>query len=444
MKVSRYNLYFPLENKYVVYNTLKDSTATIDEDLKECLATSTLASLSDQVRGGLLRCGIIVPDNTDEKALLHYQYQRAKYSADFISVLLLPTYQCNLSCHYCPNPGQPVFMSLETTRSTVLFLTNLLQVTNLGIIVKLYGGEPLLNEKCCLTLCEALASFCQERNLPFLAAAMTNGTLLAHEAVAPLLHSVGAIHVTFDGSQQYHDAVRHYRNGKGTYEDIMEGLSLAREKNVRISARVNITPENLYSVEDLLYDLKKRKFDEYEGFDIYFGPVIPLDECRYYEDDASSRKVKEKTYTLVPALRQIVKKAKWGGKTRDIISDLRGVPKPEQCQYSKAYNYVIDPLGKFYTCPAFVGDSNYCIGALNPDGSAEFTSLYYDIHTRDVMHLECQDCAYMPMCGGGCPVRACMRNKTVDSSYCGSIKELAESQTLLYMQYKRPDLCGKE
>ena len=439
MKVSRYNLYFPLKDKHVIYNTLTDTMMMADKELTESLKTAALGSIHKEIKKALFQHGIIVSGNTDETALLRFRSQVAKYAVDYISVLLLPTFSCNLSCHYCPNPAQPVYMDEKTTQNVIQFLTSLVQSQNVGLLLKLYGGEPLLNADCCLSLCTALSSVCQSRQVPFLAAAMTNGTLITRDTVTPFLDYLGAIHVTFDGSQQYHDKVRHYTNGKGTYEDIMESLSLARDRNMRISIRVNITPENLDSISDLLYDLKKRKFDEYKGFDIHFGPVIPLDECKYYEDDASSRKVKEKTYALVPALRQIVKNAQWEGKTRDIISDLRSVSKPEQCQYAKAHNYVIGPRGNFYTCPAFVGNEDYCIGTV-AEGTAEFYPLYYDIHTRDVMHNECAACAYMPVCGGGCPARAYMRKKTVDAYYCGSTKELTESRMLLYLQYKRPDL----
>lgn len=60
------------------------------------------------------------------------------------------------------------------------------------------------------------------------------------------------------------------------------------------------------------------------------------------------------------------------------------------------------------------------------------------------MDEDLKDGDYMPICGGGSPVRACMQNNPVDSSSCGSIKELAKSQTLFYMQCVRPDLFGRE
>lgn len=442
MKVSQYNLYFPLKDRYVVYNTLQDTVAVVDEDLRECLTTSALENLDNGVIQGLLQCGVLISDDTDEKALLRYRYQAAKYSADFISVLLLPTFACNLSCHYCPNPAQPVFMDAETTRSVISFLESLMRSANRGIILKLYGGEPLLHADCCHILCEALSTSCQRRNLPFLAAAMTNGTLLTHKKTEKVLPYLGAIHVTLDGYQQYHDSIRHYTNGKGTYTDIMDGLSLARENGTRISVRVNTTAENMDSIKELLEDLKKRKFDEYSKFEIYFGPIAPLEECTYFKDDAPSQKLKKDTFELVPHLRHIVAATGWKGKTRDIVSDLRSVSKPELCQYSKAYTFVVGPSGKFYTCPAFVGDPDYCIGTLK-EGTAEFTSLYYDIHTRDPLRLDCQDCAYLPVCGGGCPVRAYMRHNTVDAYYCGSTKELIQSQMLSYVQYKRPELFGR-
>jgi uncharacterized protein len=437
MKVSRYNLYFPLEDRYVIYNTLTDSIMVADEELM--LTASSLEGIDTSSIQSLLQCGIVVSDNTDEKAILRYRYYAAKYAADFISVLLLPTYACNLSCHYCPNPAHPVFMTPETTESVILFLKSLMKSTRCGVVLKLYGGEPLLNELCCRSLCETLSSFCRERNLPFLAAAMTNGTLLAHTKTEKLLTCLGAVHVTLDGFKPYHDSIRFYTDGGGTYEDIMKGLSLAREKAMRISVRVNTTSENLDSIRELLEDLKKRKFDEYEGFEIYFGPIAPKDECKHFKDDVSSQKFKDSTFALVSQVREIVKASAWKGKTRDIISDVRSVSKPELCQYQKAHTFVIGPHGKFYTCPAFAGDPDYCIGTLK-DGTAEFTSLYYDMHTRDVMQLECADCEYMPVCGGGCPAAAYSQHKTVDSYYCGTTRESTESQMLSYLQYKYPDL----
>ncbi|MBU7016217.1 MAG: SPASM domain-containing protein [Theionarchaea archaeon] len=438
MKVSKYNLYIPLQNKYVLYNMLTDAVLIIDEDLKESL-TGTLKGLDSTIQKSLTQYGILVPDYTDEKALLAYQYQVAKYSADFISVLLLPTYACNLSCNYCPNPGKPVFMSKQTTDYVITFLKSLVQSTRLGVVLKLYGGEPLLHGDCCHVLCKTLSSFCQNEKVPFMAAAMTNGTLLTHRKTELLLPYLGAIHVTLDGSKLYHDTIRYYSGGKGTYGDIMEGLSLAREKGMLISVRINITAENLDSIEELLRDLKTRAFDEYTRFEIHFGPIAPLEECKYFTDDASSQKSRTDTFELVPRIREIINTVQWKGKIRDIISDLRSVSKPEQCSYAKAYTFVIDPLGDFYICPAFVGNSEYCAGSVRK-GVPEFTSLYYNIRTRDAMQLECQDCVYTPVCGGGCPVRAYVRNKTVDSPYCGSTKELTGSRMLLYLKHKKPDL----
>ncbi|MGC1122927.1 MAG: SPASM domain-containing protein [Candidatus Methanofastidiosia archaeon] len=441
MKVSRYNLYFPLKNKYLVYNTLKDSILVIDEDLKTLLETQNLSDISPDMGKALHECGIIVPDSLDEKALVTFKYQVGKYSTEYVTVLLLPTYACNLSCHYCPNPGEPVFMDSETTQQVVAFLKECMKSARRGLILKLYGGEPLLNVECCTTVCHSLSSFCQTHSLPFFAAAMTNGTLLTAKKPGDVLPYLGAIHVTLDGSQPYHDAVRHYSSGKGTYHDIMEGLCLAREKSMRISVRVNTTPENICSLNDLLGDLRKYKFDEYDKFEIYFGPIAPKEECKHFKDEDSSGKFRKTIYELVPQLWKIVKESGWKGKKRDIITDVRSVQRPVQCQYQKAYTYVIDPRGQFYTCPAFAGDPRYCVGALSDTGP-EFTALYYTMHTRDVMLMECGDCAYMPVCGGGCPAAALSHKGGVTDYYCGSIRESTESEIRLYVNRTYPEAHG--
>ncbi len=442
MKSSLYNLYFPLKDKYIVYNTLKDSLLVVDEDLKILLETADLESIDEKTAQSLLKCGITLPDNLDEKALLRFSYLKAKYSPDYISVLLLPTYACNLSCHYCPNPSRPIMMTPETAHSVAHFLKTVMQSTRYGVILKLYGGEPLLNADCCTILCQELSSFCHKNNLPFLAAAMTNGTLLTHKKTESLLPYLGAVHITMDGFKPYHDGIRYYSHGGGTYDDILEGLTLLRERNIRTSVRINATLENLDSIRELLEDLKKHEFDEYNKFEIYFGPIAPLEECKYFKDDKASQEFKDDTFNLIPKLREIVKSSQWKGSIRDMVLDLKGVPKPELCQYEKSYYYVIDPEGSFFTCPGFCGNTDYCIGTLKK-GIPEFASLYYDIHTRDVMQGECLDCQYMPVCGGGCPARAYIRTGKFDSVFCGSVKELTKVRTLSYLHVIRPDLFSE-
>ncbi|MBU7025238.1 MAG: hypothetical protein HXS40_13835, partial [Theionarchaea archaeon] len=66
MKVSRYNLYFPLKGKYLVYNTLRDSILVVDEDLKTLLEAQNLSDIPPDMGEALHACGIIVPDSLDE------------------------------------------------------------------------------------------------------------------------------------------------------------------------------------------------------------------------------------------------------------------------------------------------------------------------------------------------------------------------------------------
>ena len=59
---------------------------------------------------------------------------------------------------------------------------------------------------------------------------------------------------------------------------------------------------------------------------------------------------------------------------------------------------VIDPLGRIYTCPAFVGREGFQAGDI-------YHEELFDKH-REFMEMpmpdECWECAYIPMCNGGC------------------------------------------
>jgi uncharacterized protein len=75
---------------------------------------------------------------------------------------------------------------------------------------------------------------------------------------------------------------------------------------------------------------------------------------------------------------------------------------------------VIDPLGRIYTCPAFVGREGFQVGDI-------YHQDLFDKH-REFMSMEspdeCFECAYMPLCGGGCKHVAYIKHGDLSRTMC--------------------------
>jgi uncharacterized protein len=109
------------------------------------------------------------------------------------------------------------------------------------------------------------------------------------------------------------------------------------------------------------------------------------------------------------------------------------------CEHLKTRNYVIDPSCDLYLCPSTALDKRYKTGKICEDG-ATWKGIYYDIHTRNPLDFEdCRVCAYLPMCGGGCPVHACKKNGTFHAPYCGINKEFTAGRVLSYLRNWHPE-----
>jgi len=75
---------------------------------------------------------------------------------------------------------------------------------------------------------------------------------------------------------------------------------------------------------------------------------------------------------------------------------------------------VIDPLGRIYTCPAFVGREGFQTGDIYHEDLFDNNQEFMDIEIPE----DCFKCAFMPMCGGGCKHVAYIRYGDLKKIVC--------------------------
>lgn len=448
MNISAYNLYIPINSQdFILYNILNNTFILIDSELKNALEAGNLEKIGRDDRERLRAYGIILEGCTNEKNIFDYRYNSLKFSSSYSTFVIFPTYKCNLSCHYCYQKAAnlpEMSMDKEAADRTVRFIqatTRENQSENL--VIKLFGGEPLLNAGACIDISERLFEWSMRNKINYIGTLTTNGTLFSGKIFKKLSPYLSAVHITLDGSRGLHNEKRFYRNGKGTYDDVLKAVSLTKDCGKYLTLRINLYEEKLQYLYELLNDLDKTGIGGNEKLIFDFGLVVQ-DSCGLNCDDDSYVKNKAKYLELLPEVREIMKETGWEHKAYFTYADDMGRGRAPMCEHLKTRNYVIDPSCDLYLCPSTALDRRYKIGKICEDGAA-WEGIYYDIYTRNPLDFEdCRNCVYLPSCGGGCPVHACKKNGTFRAPYCGINKEFTAGRVLSYLRNWHPEIFEGE
>jgi uncharacterized protein len=150
-----------------------------------------------------------------------------------LEVVLKTVERCNLNCSYCYffNAGDdsykkhPPFISMETISDLATFLKN--GINDLGIktvIIDFHGGEPMLQpladfDRMCTILKDAL------KDVPrYVFTMQTNGTLVTDPWIDLISKHKVVVGVSCDGLKENHDKFRVDHKGRGSYDQMVQGL----------------------------------------------------------------------------------------------------------------------------------------------------------------------------------------------------------------------------
>jgi uncharacterized protein len=287
------------------------------------------------------------------------------------------------------------------------------------VVLTFFGGEPLLNMPVVYYLAERVWNDCQARGVRLLINVITNGLLLTPEMIDRLnAFGLNGVKITLDGDKDTHNRMRPLRGGQGTFDKIIENVRRIAGK-CRISIGGNFDESSVESYPALLDFLREQEFAD-KLARVAFKPVIrepkpqqpkglipltvvgdagkPLngtcmtsagggtsicDNCNFLDEKMSF-------------LREETKKR--GFATVDGVH-------MGPCEIHAKHSETIGPDGSLYACPGFTGDAKQSTGHI--DGRQDA------VRARAATQFEkisawrnCDDCAYIPVCAGGCSVAA--------------------------------------
>ena len=310
---------------------------------------------------------------------------------------------CNLNCSYCfasqgKYHGDRAIMSYEVGKRALDFLVEH-SGTRHNLEVDFFGGEPLMNFQVVKDLVAYGRSQEKEHNKKFRFTLTTNGMLLNDDVMEFANKEMANVVLSIDGRKEVHDFMRPTRNGKGSYDLIIDKFKKMAElrNQTNYYVRGTFTHHNLDFSKDVLH-LADMGFKQ-----ISAEPVVAPEDTDYAITEADLPKLFEE-YDLLA--KEMVKREKEGNGFNffHFMIDMTGGP----CLYKRLSGcgsgteyLAVTPWGDLYPCHQFVGMEEFKLG--NVDTGIEKTELVDEFKLCNVYAKDkCRDCFARFYCSGGC------------------------------------------
>ena len=438
MQPSIFNVQVPVADRGEVFlmNTFSDAQLLVSPDV---------AGLLDRIRQGeaafsieerqtieaLVENGFVVTSREQEQQDLRQYFTDLREDTDQLRVTVLTTLQCNFACDYCFQGDHGDYnkfaakMSLETAERLTGWIESRLDEVRPGkFVLTFFGGEPLLNLPVTYYLAERVHGLCTARGVDLALTMITNGLLLTPEVVDRLIpFGLMGVKVTLDGDRDTHNRMRPLRGRQGTFDRIIENIRRVSDR-IAITIGGNFDETSWDSYPALLEFLREQEFADRIA-KINFKPIIKAPEPDrpkgYIQLTAVGAGDKPLAGTCMTS-------AGAGGALSSSACDschfvdekmsfLRaetrkhGFPTPDgvhmgPCEIHRRHAYTIGPDGALYACPGFTGDATQSTGHIEGREETWRVAAAERFERLSAHKEECGDCAFVPVCGGGCSVAA--------------------------------------
>jgi uncharacterized protein len=311
--------------------------------------------------------------------------------------------KCNLGCTYCyahqgDFGGTAKKMDQATADAAVEFLLSPFQ-SGARVNLAFLGGEPLANRAVLQETARRATSLARARGITITFSITTNGTLL-REDDARFFEDFGfAVTVSLDGVREVHDLLRPYKDGRGSYDRIMQNVRplLEKQRKMQVSARVTVTPRNLGLREAL---------DEFLDAGFHSVGFSPMLSAPNGVDEMHAVHLEQMLGEMISCGGEYERRFRAGQRYHfaNMVNALReierGTHRPYPCGAGAGY-LGVSADGDLAACHRFVGDEEGAMGSLAGGIDVERRARW--LAERHVHRQEpCRSCWARYLCGGGC------------------------------------------
>ena len=176
--------------------------------------------------------GVILTKSSIKRVISDYKNRKCQLFQGTSLHIVVPTLRCNQKCIYCHSKSRDVNesrydMDEDTAKSVVDFI---FQTPSQNVTIEFQGGEPLLN----FSIVQYIIDYAQKRNKEYkkdLRLSVVTNLTKMDDDIAKYLTSIPAFGIctSLDGPKEVHDKNRLYRNGSGSYEDVIYWIKRLQE-----------------------------------------------------------------------------------------------------------------------------------------------------------------------------------------------------------------------
>jgi len=420
MKPSKYNVLFEHEGKNFAFNGMTCALAEVTDDFFnildsiENLDRLNLNEEEKELFSDMKEANYIIDDSVDELSVLKFRSCYGKFNDKILSLTILPNLRCNFACSYCYeglqvlNGKNKIIHIEDDVKEAIYKQVEFAAETKTNIGVSWYGGEPTLSKDIIFDMSDKMIDICEKYNVKYIASMTSNGFLIDDEFIKKAINAkIETIQITVDGPPDMHNFTRKLKNGKGTFDVIIENIKKMKNKGIPVHIRMNITKLNMDSFADLLDILVSEDLDDCQVIPSSVVPYQNVDSC-FVSNCLTAKEFSKKELEY----RKILFKRGF------IESKYPYMPNYMQnyCFGDNVASYCVDPEGNIYKCWVDVGNCSRSLGnikeimdrRLETIGEKALNYMFWS----PFKHQKCKECEILPMCMGGCPHRGTINNHT--------------------------------
>ena len=181
------------------------------------------------------------------------------------NITFIVTKECQLACKYCYLVGKnsKERMSFDVAKQAIDYmLSNKKLFPEKSVIFDFIGGEPFLEIELIDKICDYIKIALYEKGHDWFNSYRfsfsTNGLMYNDPRVQKYIEKNRqhlSIGITIDGTREKHDLNRVYKNGKGSYDDVVKNIPLWLKQFPNASTKVTISSEDIPYIKDSVLHL---------------------------------------------------------------------------------------------------------------------------------------------------------------------------------------------
>ncbi|MGO9777099.1 MAG: radical SAM protein [Terracidiphilus sp.] len=407
-KPSCFNIHVDHDGKRLFFNSVDSRILELSGGKRECFEEA-LREVEEKghcadlrMQSCLKTLGFIVPESEDEYERERRRFEKTARSTDTLRITIAPTLACNLRCSYCFQQGmrQMPMLSPKLEEGVIEFVERKLESSK-ALVMRWFGGEPLLALPLIARMTEKLQRFCADRNIVYYAEMLTNGVLLTPARIDQLADlCVRVVHLPLDGTPAEYAERRGIsrKQAEAYHERLLDNMPRLLNVLKSLVIRINVDRGNAHAGEEVVRLFKSRGYvDPRIDFRLGFLNTMPgIVDCIPHDCFSLAAfadvQVEFREFLAREGFRV------FGG------PELLDYP----CGAPLDHCYMIDPLGRIGKCVPCIGTDESVFTRIYPEDiartirdtvSMDIPYLHYDPYSLPA----CAECKLLPQCLGACP-----------------------------------------